>query len=127
MALNNQLLVFEESIGGTSVITCPVVLNALLGETDLLLVQVSVLTSSSMGLFPTISATYYHSNDGQYFVQHTVLLSSQNIANPPYEFMCSVVGSAVPLGRFGRITIQLGGTSPTASIRVIACGRSGIG
>lgn len=126
MPLHSTLEVFNESISGTTVVACPVICFPLLGEADELLFHIHVGAASG-GLGVSLSAVYYHSNDGQYFVQHTVLLSGETISSPPYDFMravAAVVADVPPLGRYGRVTLQLGGSAQNATLRVVACARS---
>lgn len=121
MSLGSVVDIFEENVQGTAAITGPINAAPLLGINDDLVVQFHVANVS--GTSPTITATYYHSNDGQNFVAHTTLLSAVSLSSPPYDNMVAVLGTTTPLGRYGRITVQLGGTTPAAYVRVVACGR----
>lgn len=122
MSVEFQAVVFDESMNGMGAITCDVTLQELFGRADRLVFQFHV--GRAAGTFPTLSATYSHSNDGTSYSDHTVLLTNQSIATPPYDAMLAVSGGTIPLGLYGRLTLQLGGDSPSASVRVVVCGRS---
>lgn len=124
MPLEFQLTVFDGSITGSTAVTCTVALDEVLGDADNLVFQVYVGRSS--GTSPTITGVFYHSNDGQRYIQHTALFTNLSLTTPPVTALYAVLGSSMPIGRYGRVTLQLGGTSPTAWLRLQVAARNGL-
>ncbi len=110
---------FDQVVDGTTPIDSDPRQNEQYGIADKIAFQVYV--SNSTGTSPDITLTYWHSNDGLSWVTHTTLLNAQSISATPYEVFADT-GSAY-LGKFGKVQLTLGGTTPTAYVRITACGR----
>ena len=93
--------------------------DELLGSAYDLTLEAEVEESS--GTNPTITVNVHHSNSGKSFVSLAAVISGASISAPPYRSLASQSG---PFGKLVRIGVVLGGTSPTARVRVWATGRT---
>lgn len=112
-------IIFDDIIRGTTEVFTSPKFNDLLGRADDLVFEIVVMDST--GGSPTITVRYHHScsNEGT-FTALADLITNGNIATPPYQ---KVVQQAGPLGAYGKLGITLGGSTPTARVRVYVTGR----
>ena len=113
-------LVFDQMVrNANSEVLSSAKFDELLGSAYDLTLEVEVEESS--GGSPTITVNVHHSNSARGFVSLASVISAASIASPPYRSLASQGG---PFGKFVRIGVVLGGTSPTARVRVWATGRT---
>ncbi len=116
-----QLIVIDQVIDGTTPIETDPAHYEMLGRADSYTVQVYV--SNSAGTNPTITVTYQASNDGRSWISKQTVLSSQDITSTPYESMTDST-TDMKNGAQGKLLVQLGGTTPSAYVRVSVCLRT---
>ena len=94
----------------------------LLGRADEVIFQFFVTNSAGA---PKLSAEYLHSNDGQHWKTKVTLINEDTITYPVYEnFKESSMSTGISCAQ-GKITLSLSlGTSPSAYVKVVACGRT---
>lgn len=112
-------LVFDQVVRGTGEVVSPPEFNDLLGKARDLVYEVEV--EEAAGTSPTISVRHKHSNSGKGFVALANLLTTVALDNLPFRDVKAQPG---PLGGQGQIAVQLGGTNPTARVRIWVTGWS---
>ena len=111
---------FNETIEGTVLVESSSEHNEELGRANQLAIQVHA--GRAGGTSPTITVKLMHSNDGRFYLTHTTLINAQSLAaGTPYDLM--VYPGSAALGAYLKVTIQLGGTDPSAYTRIVVCGR----
>ena len=105
---------------GTAEVFTPAELNELFGRADTVVVQTKV--GSSGGTSPTITVKYYRSNDNQEWDALVTLENGVPITSLPYDNVEDTSGNEN--GAYGRIGVTLGGTNPTALVKLIVSGRT---
>jgi len=121
MSRIGNLIVIDQVIDGGQMIESDPAHYEMLGRADSYTVQ--VYASNSGGTSPTITVTYQASNDGRRWITKQTLLSAVSISTTPYESMTDSTTNMVN-GAQGKITVQLGGTDPTAYVRIVICLRT---
>jgi len=116
-----NITVIDQVVEGAAMIESDPAHYDMIGRADSFTVQVYV--SNSGGTSPTITVTYQASNDGRSWITKQTLLSAVNIATTPYESMTDSTTDIVN-GAQGKLTVQLGGTNPTAYVRIVICLRT---
>lgn len=112
-------LVFDQIVRGTSEVVSPPEFNDLLGKAHELVYEFEVEEAS--GTTPTITARHKHSNSGKFFVALANSLTTVTLDTLPYRDIKTVSG---PFAAQGQIGVVLGGTTPTARVRIWATGWS---
>ncbi len=115
-----NVLVFDQLVRGTAEVTSAPEFNDLLGKASQLVYEIEVEEAS--GTSPTISFRHKESNSGKGFVARPNLVTTQALDALPYRDVKFQVG---PLGGLGQAAVQLGGTTPTARVRIWVTGWSG--
>ena len=112
-------LIFDDVIRGTGEVYSSPGFNELLGKADEVVYELYVSVSS--GTSPTVTLRHLHSCSNQgTFTGLSSLINGASISSVPYQ---NVVQQTGPLGGYGKAGITLGGTNPTARIRIWATGR----
>ena len=119
--LSQQL--FDDNVAGTGVSWyTPAEYNDLLGSADLLAIQ--VLSSNVSGTGPTLTAKIQWSGDNQHWLDvGSPGINGDPLANNSKYYFQHNGTNGVALA-YARISINLGGTSPAARLRVFVCGRT---
>lgn len=119
---------FDGYVVGTGNVYSLTDISELLGSTDVL--HVSAVALAVTGTNPTLTVQIENSFDGTRWQNQssTAELNAQSLGagdNAPFFF----VTSSSPLGRAARVRLRiaLGGTSPTALLRIRAAGRDPAG
>ncbi len=115
----NQL-VFDQLVRGTAEIMSPAEFNDLLGKADELTCEIEV--EEATGTSPTISVRHLMCSSGKGFIGLADLLTNVSLATLPLRDVRTQIG---PLGAMGQVGVTLGGTTPSARVRIWACGRIG--
>jgi hypothetical protein len=116
-----NVLLMDRTIRGTQEVLTTNEFNDLLGSADEVVYEIEV--SEAGGTTPAVSLRHLHcnSNEDLGFKGLTNLINQQSLATLPYR---DVVMQAGPLGGLGKAGVKLDGTTPTARVRLWACGRT---
>ena len=114
-------LVFDETVRGTTEVLSRPEFDDVLGQADEIVYEVEV--EESGGTSPTLTLRHHSSNSGKGFVAQSALVTTADISTNQLPYR-DVKAQTTVLGAKGRLGIALGGTLPTARVRVWACGRS---
>ena len=113
-------LVFDQVVRGSNIeVVSPAQFNDLLGRAYDLVYEIEVEEAS--GTTPTISVRHLHSNSGKGFVGLPNLVSAVSLGTLPYRDVTAQPGL---LGGLGQVGVTLGGTTPSARVRIWATGWS---
>ena len=115
MPILATIVVFEETINGTGTYESDPQYNQILGRADMFNAQ--VFAANTGGTSPTLSLTYWSSNDGKRWNNRQALLTNADISTAPYD---SDTDSTTDLvnGTQGKFQLSLGGTNPNAHVRI---------
>ena len=113
--------VMSELIEGTTERFSSAKYNTLLGAAEKLVLQVRANQVS--GTSPTVTVKLYLSADGVDWDSngYTIVDGATLTAGSLYNSITGI--SAVVFGAFARFGVTLGGTSPSANVELIVCGR----
>lgn len=114
-------LIFDQTVRSTTEVLSRPEFDELLGKADEIVYEVEVEESS--GSAPTVSFRHHSSNSGKGFVAQSLLINAADISTNALPYR-NVVAQTTVIGGRGRVGITLGGTTPTARVRVWACGRT---
>lgn len=115
------LELFNDQITGTMPVTSGQEHNETLGRADQNNFHIRLTGISGSPV--TLTVEYQGSNDNKYFMnQFTLVNAVSQTANTVYEVFAST--GSTSLGAYGRVVVTLGGTTPSAMVRISACGRS---
>ncbi len=93
----------------------------LLGSAEKLVLQAR--STKVAGTSPTLTVAVEHSNDGKDWVVATTPINGVTINSGTVTISIADTGSTIFAGLV-RLKVSLGGTGPSASVQVIACGRA---
>ncbi len=116
-----NITVFDETLNGNGAFVSDPVHNELLGQADSFTVQ--VYAANTGGTNPTLTLTYWGSNDGKSWDARQTVLNNADISSPPYESMTDSTTDLVNAHQ-GRFQVVLNGTNPYAYVRVVVCLRT---
>lgn len=111
-----ELLDFRKYSGTTSFYT-NAEFNAMLGQAERLVIH-AVVTESS-GTSPTVTVVLEDSSDNENFDDVVTLINGVSLSSTPLTERAATTSSQV-YGRFVRLKVTLGGTSPTATMTIRA-------
>ncbi len=117
-----NITVFEETINGNGTFTSDPKFNELIGRADSLSVQ--TFASNTGGTTPSLSCSYWGSNDGKSWNSKQVIENAASIAAPPYENEVTTDPETFVNSAQGRFQLSLGGTDPYAYVRITVCLRT---
>ena len=120
MARGFNALLIDEQLDGTTPIETSQDISEALGRNDVIICQARATGSS--GTNPTLTVKLQHSCDARNWVDAATLFSAVDISAPPYDAVAESSGTDL-LG-YVRLQIQLGGTTPSAYIRIGVTGRT---
>lgn len=107
-----ELLDFRKYTGTTDFYSNPE-FNAILGQAERIVIH-AVVTESS-GTSPTLTAVLQDSSDNENWDDVATLISAVSISSVP---LTERGANTVTIGRYARLKITLGGTSPTATMTI---------
>ncbi len=126
MAVLYTLTVFNGAITGAAtgdVAYSPAEMNESLARADKFFVTARV--TQGAGTSPTLTVALEHSCDNVNWNSKAMPISAQPITIASVGFYQGFdLGTAVVGGGFLRVRVALGGTSPSANVQVVVCGRS---
>lgn len=109
-----ELLDFRKYSGTTDFYSNPE-FNAILGQAERIIIH-AVITESS-GSSPTFTVILQDSSDNENWDDVATLISAVSMSSVP---LTERGANTIPIGRFARLKITLGGTSPTATMTIRA-------
>lgn len=95
-----------------------------LGRADVVICHIKISGITAASGVPKLNVDYLHGNDGRVFLGSVSLVNDYNLTvGATFETVVDT-GSA-HLGAYGRVAVTIDtATSPSAHVRVIACGRT---
>ena len=123
MNLFQNAVVFDQFVPDTTAVYSSPETYALLGSADKLFVQLRA--SQSGGQNPTVTVALETCNDASastWYAKATVIATS-NIATGTVTYLYGTDAGSDPSGALVRLKITLGGTSPSAAIRLSVSGQ----
>ncbi len=117
-----NITVFDEVINGTSFFISDPDHNKLIGQADSFSVQ--LFASNTGGTTPTLSCSYWGSNDGKTWESKQNIVLNADISSPPYENEVLSDPTTFVNSARGRFRLSLGGTNPYAYVRITVCLRT---
>ncbi len=120
MALIETVVLFEGVVTGTGPVNSDPRLSSLLARADEMAVQTSL--SNITGASPTITLAYQATINGTVWDTRQTLLSAVALPGSTYDSMDDVTGFVN--ASQGRFELSLGGTGPSAFVRIMATLRS---
>jgi len=115
------IVLVDQVISGNASVESDPKYNDALGEGDTYTIQTYV--ANSAGTSPTITLKVQGSNDGRSWVDRQTVLNAVSISSTPYEDITDSTTDIVVTSQ-GKVQVNLGGTNPSAYVRVVACTRS---
>jgi len=118
-------VVFDGPLTGTTAVYTSPQLNALIASAEKYMLQARV--AQVAGTTPALKVTMERSNDGNDFENgnnpQSKLISVPLNPNTTETFYGQDLGTSTVGGSFARLTITLGGTNPSAHLKLILTGR----
>ena len=95
----------------------------LLGSADKFLFEAR--TAQATGTSPTLTVILEHSNDGVNWTTKSTPINAASLTADENELNWGNDSGSTPMSRYGRLNVQIGGTSsPGAHVMIIVTGRS---
>lgn len=124
MAIVYCIPVFEGALTGASAPqTSPANMNGTIAQAERFFLQARV--TQVAGTSPSITVTLEHSNDDVNFTTKSTLINGTALtANQQNNIFAQDLGTAQVGGCSMRVSVSLGGTTPSAYVQLYLCGRS---